>query len=291
MRSCAFLTMDNLEAFDCYDHLLYKPFRQFGWSVEEVSWRTKQVNWDQYEAVIIRSPWDYQKDATAFLQVLQDIQESSAVLENKLDLVEWNIKKTYLRDLEKRGIEIVPTIWGSALFPDDIGHFFKELGSSQIVIKPTISAGADNTFWLKETTGEQDWDRIAHIFKNRNFMVQPFMANIVEEGEFSLFFFGENYSHTILKTPKADDFRVQEEHGGTLANVDPEQELLDSAKQLLATLDPLPLYTRVDYVRTSGNSYALMELELIEPSLYFNMDPDSPQRFAQVFNEWMKDYL
>lgn len=283
--------MDSLEGFDCYDHLLYKPLKQLGWSVDEVSWRNKEVDWNQYEAVIIRSPWDYQKDAEAFLRVLQNINQSSAVLENKMDLVEWNIEKTYLRDLENEGIEIVPTLWPEKFGPEEADHFFSDLATPQIVIKPTISAGADNTFWLKETIKEQDFDRLSRIFKDRPFMVQPFMPQIVEEGEFSLFFFGESYSHTILKTPQADDFRVQEEHGGTLAKIEPEEELLASARQLLTILDPLPLYTRVDYVRTSTNSFALMELELIEPSLYFNMDPKSPQRFAHVFNEWMKDYL
>ena len=114
------------------------------------------------------------------------------------------------------------------------------------------------------------------------------MDYITQEGEFSVFFFGDTYSHTILKTPKANDFRVQEEHGGKLTLVDPEDDLLDVARQTRDMIHPEPLYTRADYVRTSHNTHALMELELIEPSLYFNMDQESPKRFARVFDEWMK---
>src|SRR5699024_3061852 len=86
-----------------------------------------------------------------------------------------------------------------------------------------------------------------------------------------------------------DDFRVEEEHGGRLQTIEPEAELKRTAEDILALLDPLPLYTRIDLVRTARNTFALMELELIEPSLYFNMDPKSPERFAKVFDEWMQE--
>lgn len=115
------------------------------------------------------------------------------------------------------------------------------------------------------------------------------MDGIIKEGEFSLFFFGETYSHTILKTPKPSDFRVQEEHGGRLKLVkNPEENLMNSARKLLEKIDPLPLYSRMDYVRTNNHLFALMEIELIEPSLYFNMDPFSPKRFASVLDDWMR---
>ena len=110
-----------------------------------------------------------------------------------------------------------------------------------------------------------------------------------KEGEFSLFYFGDTYSHTILKTPKQDDFRVQEEHGGRLKKVEPEKALQKIGKEILDQLEPQPLYTRIDFVRTAEDGFALMELELIEPSLYFNMDPESPERFANVFDDWMNN--
>ncbi|MCW9706680.1 ATP-grasp domain-containing protein [Fodinibius salsisoli] len=288
MRKCAFLSMDSLENFDCYDHLLFNPLADKGWAVEEVSWRDKQVDWNQFEVVVVRSPWDYQKDPEAFFKVLQEIDRSTARLENKLDLIKWNIDKTYLRDLESRGIEIVPSIWEDTFSIEQYPRFFEELSSSEIIIKPTISAGADDTFRIKRKDHKQYTDQLAKLFEQRPFIVQPFMPHIVEEGEFSLFYFGDTYSHTILKTPEQNDFRVQEEHGGRLKKVEPEKELRSLGQEILEQLNPAPLYTRVDFVRTEQDSFALMELELIEPSLYFNMDPESPQRFAEVFHNWVQ---
>ncbi|HET6528378.1 MAG TPA: hypothetical protein VFG39_06470, partial [Balneolaceae bacterium] len=197
--------------------------------------------------------------------------------------------KTYLRDLERQGIEIVPSLWRDAFEKNELSTFFTLLESDQLVIKPTISAGADNTFWLTRKNAEKYADELSGVFKNRPFLVQPFMPSILSEGEFSVFFFGDTYSHTILKTPKKNDFRVQEEHGGILKKVQPEEQLLASARELLQILHPKPFYTRIDYVRTSNDTFALMELELIEPSLYFNMDDESPERFAEAFEVWMSE--
>lgn len=287
MKKCAFLTMDNLEDFESYDNLLVEPFAERGWQVEFVSWRHTGIDWDNYEAVIIRSPWDYQKDPEKFLSVLEDIDHSSARLENNLELVRRNIHKIYLRDLEDRGVNIVPTLWRNFFRSDTFEKLFDVLETDEIIIKPVISANADDTFRLTGDTGLATLRKLETTFSNRAYMVQPFMQYIIDEGEFSLFFFGNTYSHTVLKTPAEKDFRVQEEHGGKLRKTEPDPVLLNQAQEVIQTIRPEPLYARVDYVRTGTDSFALMELELIEPSLYFNMDPDSPERFARVFDEWM----
>lgn len=280
--------MDSLDDFVCYDHLLFDPLEKLGWSVEEVSWRAKNTDWNQFDVVIIRSTWDYQDDPALFLDVLEAIEKSSAQLENSLESVKWNIDKTYLQELEKKGIEIVPSLWRNQFHNEEIHSFFEEFDTDEIIIKPTVSANADNTFRISIAEKSQYLNQLTKVFTERSFLVQPFMDGIIQEGEFSLFFFGETYSHTVLKTPKPSDFRVQEEHGGRLKLVkNPEKGLLNSARKLLEKIDPLPLYSRMDYVRTNNNSFALMEIELIEPSLYFNMDPSSPKRFASVLDEWI----
>lgn len=289
MPLCAFLTMDNLDEFEVYDDLVLEPLAELGWSIEMVSWRNRKADWNRYEAVIIRSPWDYQQDAGRFLDVLEKIDQSSARLENPLDLVKWNIDKNYLRELEEKGVLIVPSLWGKELAAKKLLTAFDQLNRNELVIKPTVSANADNTFRFKKSLLPQYEEEILQTFSERPYLIQPFMKYIVSEGEFSLFYFNGEYSHTILKTPAPGDFRVQEEHGGMLASVEPEAKLRERAQQTMQHLDPQPLYARADYVRTEDNDFALMELELIEPSLYFNMDSESPKRFARIFDRRMKN--
>ena len=112
-------------------------------------------------------------------------------------------------------------------------------------------------------------------------MIQPFLTSIVEEGEYSLFYFGGAFSHAIKKVPQEGDFRVQEEHGGRLHPVNVDEVQLAVAKKALSAMPCNALYARVDLVRQNSN-WAIMELELIEPSLYFNLDEDSPVRFVEA---------
>jgi glutathione synthase/RimK-type ligase-like ATP-grasp enzyme len=278
--------MDNLDDFVCYDELLYAPLQKRGWETAPVSWRHTDIDWNTFEAVVIRSTWDYQNDPLKFISVLETIDRSAARLENNIKLVKWNINKTYLKDLEQRGVAIVPTLWISHIRADRAKQYFDTLNAQEIIIKPVISANADDTFRLSNITIEEIMPDLISLFQERDCMVQPFMEGIIQEGEFSVFFFGDQYSHTILKTPKAEDFRVQEEHGGTLRLIQPETALLIHAQKAFEAIWPRPLYARIDFVRVAGG-FLVMEMELIEPSLYFNMDPSSPERFADVFDNWM----
>lgn len=288
MKKAAFLTMEDLTGFECYDDLLIKPLNHLGWSVENIPWQKKDIDWNNFNAVIVRSTWDYQSDPENFLKVLNRIDESSARLENSLSILKWNMNKNYLRDLKNKGIKIVDTIWEKSFRPEKTDDYFSKLKTEEIIIKPNISGNADNTFRIKRSEINLFNAELKEIFANREFMVQPFNNNIITEGEYSHFYFGGKYSHSILKTPKENDFRVQEEHGGIINSVEPNGDQITAAENILGKINPLPLYARIDFVRTAGNNFALMELELIEPSLYFNMDKESPVRFAEIFNEWMK---
>ena len=283
-RRCAFLSTDNLEDFFVYDRMLFKPMANRGWAVEEVSWRDQSVDWSVYEVVVVRSPWDYQDEPELFQKALEKIVSAGCILENSLSLIEWNISKHYLAELESKGVPIVPTRWFNTFVADEVLKAVDEQGAEDFVIKPVISANADDTYRLNKSLLQQSAEKLAEVFSNRDFMLQPFLNAIQEEGEYSLFYFGGHYSHTILKVPKDADFRVQEEHGGSLHSVEPEDALLTLADKTLAALPEQPLYARLDYIR-SENGFQVMEVESIEPSLYFNMDEDSPQRFTDAFCE------
>jgi glutathione synthase/RimK-type ligase-like ATP-grasp enzyme len=284
--------MDSLEGFSCYDHLLTEPLRSLGWEAETRSWRDEQTDWDSYEAVIIRSTWDYQTDPEAFLQSLERIEDSQARLENPLELVRWNLHKRYLRELERQGVPIVPTLFRAAGEPLELERAFADAGVEQLVIKPAVSANADHTFLLHRSEPGRLSGEWQQRFAQRDALIQPFFPAVGGEGEFSLFYFGGQFSHAIVKRAARGDFRVQEEHGGLLERCEPDAELRELADFAVDCIRPRPLYARADFVRDTGlpgasGQYYLMEMELIEPSLYFPLDPGSAMRFARVFDQWM----
>lgn len=286
MPRCAFLTMDDIGDYVTYDHLLIEPMAAVGWQVDMLSWRA-DTDWNQFALVIIRTPWDYHDDPDQFLQVLADIEQSTARLENPLDIVRWNIDKEYLKQLQQQGCPIVPTLFKQTLSDADVMAAFDIFHSNQLIIKPSISASAIDTFPVSRSDWAGQRDKILPIFQHKIAMLQPFVSAVVEEGEYSLFYFAGELSHTILKTPQTGDFRVQEEYGGILKLVTPEPALKKAGQMAIDAIGQNLLYARVDLVRMPDNSFALMELELIEPSLYFNMDPDSAQRFVQRLQAWL----
>ena len=127
---------------------------------------------------------------------------------------------------------------------------------------------------------------LARTFRSRPFLVQPFRGHVLSEGEYSLFYFGGHYSHTILKTPREGDYRVQEEHGGIITAVPEDGPWRAVADAVIAAIGRTLLYARVDLVRNPDDGFELMELELIEPALYLRMDPDAPDRFAEAVASW-----
>lgn len=270
------------------DQLLDGPLNDLGWSVEKIPWSRTGEDWARFDAVVIRTTWDYQNDPDAFLTALESIQRSGARLENSLELVRWNLAKTYLRDLADRGIAVVPTEWGTDPTLEQALRWTESYGSW--VIKPVVSASAIDTFKLSTMTPRAGLLAALGRFAGRDFMVQPFLEEIAEEGEYSLFFFGGELSHTVLKSPERGDFRVQEEFGGRVRAVQPEPLLLERATEVLAVLDPepglqqKPLYARIDMVR-SAEDYLVMEVELIEPSFYLRYDPEAAQRFATALDQ------
>ena len=280
MPACAFLTTDRLDGFVTYDALAVAPLRALGWTVRHVPWRA-EADWGAFDAVVIRSPWDYQDEPDAFLAVLETIERSGARLENGLDVVRWNLRKTYLRDLEARGVRVLPTVWGDGLTADGLAALTDEWG--EVVLKPVVGANADGVLRLRPGDGDVRQRALA-AYAGRLYLAQPFVRAVVEEGEFSVFAFGGEVSHAVLKTPAPGDFRVQEEHGGAIRAAEPEPALRALADAALAAVGQTLLYARVDAVRMPDGGFALMELELVEPSLYFPYAPGSAERFARALD-------
>jgi len=280
LRSCAFLTLEDRADFCIYDHLLFEPLARRGWRVEEIPWDRPRVDWAAFELVVIRSTWDYQKDLEAFLAVLADIASRTRLL-NPVEVCRWNSHKGYLEDLAGAGVPIVPTRFAAGINEAEIHAAFGALGGARLVVKPAIGANADDAFVLSRN-GESAWGEALSALSDRDSLLQPFVASVVEDGELSLFFFAGAFSHAIRKQPAPGDFRVQEEHGGLITPCTVDRETLATAEACLHACPGELLYARVDLVRLDDGRLALMEVELIEPSLYFDQDSAAPERFAEA---------
>ncbi len=289
-RRCAFLTLEDSTGFVIDDELAYAPLAALGWRVDAIPWRRPHVDWQAYDAVVIRSPWDYVSDPDAFLAVLAEIERSGTPLFNSLELVRWNLRKTYLRDLAERGVPIVPTIWRERLQPNELTNLIAEVGTAEVVIKPVVGLNARGAFRLDAETAHHQADEVSAYYADRALMAQPFLSAITTEGEYSLFYFNGEHSHTISKMPKTADFRVQEEHGGVITAVETNDALRAAGDAALRAIGAAPLYVRADFVRPNDESgYWLMELELIEPALYLRMDTEAPARFARALHDRVRD--
>jgi len=276
--------MDDMAGFVSDDQILSSELAANNWQTETVSWKTPSVDWAGFDVVLVRTTWDYHHFPEQFTSVIDEIAASPAKLENSADLIKWNINKTYLRELADRGIDIVPTIFVGRNAAE-FGDWPNELGSERLILKPVISANSDNTFLLSEMSDEAE-----NALRLREYMVQLFLNSIIDEGEFSLFYFDGEFSHAINKRPKADDFRVQEEHGGQITKFSADEEMLTIGASVLKQLDETPLYARVDLIRGNNNKLQLMELELIEPSLYFRFDEDAAAMFVSKLNKRMNEF-
>lgn len=281
MRRCAFLTLAERGDFVIDDDLAIEPLAKRGWQVDTIPWNRPGVDWSAFELVAIRSTWDYQDHAEAFFATLAAIEASGARLENGLDIVRWNLRKSYLRELAARGVAVVPTHWRDRLHAGELMPLFESAGAREAVIKPLVSGNAQGAFRLDRATAAARAAEIEAYFANRALMMQPFERGILDEGEFSLIYFNGQHSHSILKVPKPGDFRVQEEHGSDVRAITPEPALLAAGDAAMKAIGRTLLYGRVDLVR-NGREFRVMELELIEPALYLRTDPGAPDRFADA---------
>lgn len=282
-KSCAFLTLDEVGDFVIDDEHAITPLEALGWSVSTLSWRQTQIPWGHFDAVIIRSTWDYQDDVDAFLAVLETISRESS-LANPIDLVRWNYEKSYMRDLASKGVKIIPTLFPERITVEGFADWFEQHQSDQLVIKPVVGANGDDAYRVSKDMDRRRLEEIVMRYRNKSAQVQPFMPSILDEGEYSLFYFSGVFSHAIVKVPARGEFLSQEEHGAEILALEPEQQLRKRGRQALQAIGETPLYARIDFARDDSGDFALMEQELIEPSLYLRMHPKAPERFARAID-------
>lgn len=227
-----------------------------------------------YDLILPLFAWGYQRDVAAWYAILDRLEAEALPVANPVPVLRWNSDKAYLSELAANGVAVVPTVEVAALDNASIAMARGQLGADEVVVKPAISGGADGTHRI--AAGEA----IPADALGQRRLVQPLMPGILTEGEFSLFFFAGQFSHAIVKRPAAGDFRVQEQFGGreTKWEATPAAQALASAA--LAAAPSPPVYARVDMVGDGAGKLHIMELELIEPSLFLHHAADKGAAFG-----------
>ena len=264
------------------DRLLLAPLAVHGVQGEPAVWNNSAYDWSACAAVVIRSCWDYHLQPEKFLAWIQQLESVNIPIFNSASLLRWNANKSYLRDLDVKGVPIVPTFWPEAenTGPVTLTKKLDDLGWRQAVLKPRISATAYRTHLVTAENADAAQMFFDELHRGSGAMLQKFMASVTTEGEWSLIFFAGKFSHAVIKQPKSGDFRVQNDFGGTSRLADPPPHVVASAIRAIEAVDPT-VYARVDGVVDQAQ-FLLMELELIEPMLYLADHPEGPARFASA---------
>lgn len=230
-------------------------------------WNDENIDWSNFDVAIVKSPWDYHNHLNEFLDWLERIDKLGVRVLNPVEIIKWNSDKHYLKDIAAKGLPVIPAEY---LDKDSSfsNHFFDLFKTEKLVVKPCVSAGAQNTITVSRNNFDERSAEIEQLLKEQDYMVQPFVEEI-QNGEWSFLFFNGKYSHCSLKTPKQGDFRVQHYHGGTISYPIPDPLHIEQAGAYLKSLPQSTLYARVDGVLID-HSFRLMELELIEPYLFLN---------------------
>lgn len=281
MKPIALLTCSQHPLLPLDERLWLAPLQTHGINAIPVVWNESTPDWSDFSAVLIRSTWDYYLQPEVFLRMLQDIEQVGVPLWNPLQVVQWNLTKDYLREIDAAGFPIMPTIWLSRQQPTDLKTLLAQHGWSQAVVKPTFSATAFQTLTVTPENMAEAEALLQTIWQRSDAMLQPFAQDLYTHGEWSLIWIGGQFSHAVQKFPAQGDFRVQEDFGGQSLVAKPNAIQLEMAQAVWQKFGQNCLFGRIDLMPWQ-NSWVIGELELIEPSLYLGHSPDAPQRLANA---------
>lgn len=280
----AFVTFRALPQLADDDRLAVTELRQHGVAVESAVWDSPLVDWGRYDALVIRSTWDYHERADAFEGWLAHIEHLGVPLWNPAPLMRWNMDKRYLLDLATRGVPTVPTICVDRGTAVTLSELLLETGWGGLVYKPVVSASAVRAEHVKPGAVKAHEASFAALVAQRDMLVQPLLSSSVEDGEWSLVFFNGQYSHAVRKRPQAGHFLVADDFGGNVAGDSPRGAAIAHCEAIVAQLPGPWLYARVDACEVDG-ALLLLELELIEPELFLRHHPSAPRRFATAIRQ------
>lgn len=232
--------------------------------------------------ILLRSTWDYHRVPTMFITWLQALEDAGRHTWNPPAVARGNVDKIYLKDLESAGIAIPNTQWLEQVDLESIHRVLEEQSWPEAVLKPRIGATAYGTFLVNGASPLTD-DALRPA-QASGALLQEVVPEVVDRGELSLVYLGGRFSHAVLKRARDGEFRVQQDYGGRVEKTTPSRAALTFADHVMTHVTTTCLYARVDLVETRRGPL-LMELELIEPELYFQAAPEAADRLAALLVE------
>ena len=261
------------------DNLLKEALEARGTKVGRVSWSDVDFDWANTNAVIFRTTWDYFGRYEEWVNWLEQLKHKTQMI-NPYNTVRWNMDKHYLAELAAKGIHIPATVYVEKGERLSLKEISQQRAWEIMIIKPCFSASARHTYKVTSENLDEHEALFAELISQEAMMVQEFQQDVIDRGEVSLMVMGGVFTHAVLKRAKSGDFRVQDDFGGTLEDYEPTPEEIEFSERAIAAVSPLPAYARVDLIRDNDGQLALIELELIEPELWFRRCPKAAQVLA-----------
>lgn len=261
------------------DGYVQKALEGHGLSSVRVDWARHDFDWSSVRCAVFRTTWDYFFRFDEFSAWL-DRAATQTRLINPVEQIRWNMDKHYLADIAGRGVRTVTTHFIEQGTSVSVPEVLEELGWDEAVLKPCVSGAARHTYRVNRENGAQRDGLLAELLAEESMMLQPFQQEIVDFGELTLVVLGGQCTHAVRKIAKAGDFRVQDDHGGTVHPHEASPEEIEFATRAAAACEPLPAYARVDVVRDNDGQLAVMELELVEPELFLRFAPPAAEVLA-----------
>lgn len=263
------------------DNQIINYLTEKGLNISKEIWNDERVEWKNYDLAILKSPWDYFDLIEDFYAWLNKIESLNLKLLNPLATVRWNTDKHYLQDIEKAGLKVTPSIFLTKGDDIKLHQYFDSYKTDQFIVKPAVSGGSKNTFKVTTANADEINEKLTALVEIDDFIVQPFLKEIEEDGELSFLFFNGKFSHALIKKVAKGDFRVQATFGGTVHPQQPSDELIATAQKYIDQFAKGCLYARVDGAMVN-NEFVLMELELIEPFLFLDTNQKALENYYEA---------
>ncbi len=263
------------------DRILTQALAARGLSVRRVDWARPDVDWSGFRAAVVRTTWHYSERPEEFRAWIERVSRATSLF-NEPGTLRWNMDKRYLLELADAGIPTVPTEVLERGSRRTLAEITLARGWKSVVLKPVISGSGRHTYRVTAADRDEHEATLARLLADEAMMVQPFLPAIVDRGEVTIVMIDGEPTHALRKRARPGEFRVQDDHGGTLHDHTATPQELSLAQNAIALRRPMPLYGRVDLVSGPDGGPLVMELELIEPELWFRRHPPAAQRLAAV---------